>query len=142
MSTIQNIAILGATGSIGASTLDVIARHPSRFRVAALTANRQVDELAARERRQALEDRVVLAVDRQQHRAADPHLLHENRPCDDQRLLVGEEEFLARCRRGERRAQPRRADDGGHDAVDARQRRDLDQSFLSGENPAAGRIRA
>jgi 1-deoxy-D-xylulose-5-phosphate reductoisomerase len=46
MTTIQNIAILGATGSIGASTLDVIARHPSRFRVAALTANRQVDELA------------------------------------------------------------------------------------------------
>ena len=42
----QNIAILGATGSIGASTLDVIARHPARFRVAALTANRQVDELA------------------------------------------------------------------------------------------------
>jgi 1-deoxy-D-xylulose-5-phosphate reductoisomerase len=37
---------LGATGSIGASTLDVIARHPERFRVAALTANRQVDELA------------------------------------------------------------------------------------------------
>ena len=47
MTTIQNIAILGATGSIGASTLDVIARHPSRFRVAALTAHRQVDELAA-----------------------------------------------------------------------------------------------
>jgi 1-deoxy-D-xylulose-5-phosphate reductoisomerase len=46
MSTMQNIAILGATGSIGASTLDVIARHPSRFRVAALTANRQVDDLA------------------------------------------------------------------------------------------------
>jgi 1-deoxy-D-xylulose-5-phosphate reductoisomerase len=46
MSKIQNIAILGATGSIGASTLDVIARHPSRFRVSALTANRQVDELA------------------------------------------------------------------------------------------------
>jgi len=46
MTTIQNIAILGATGSIGASTLDVISRHPSRFRVAALTANRQVDELA------------------------------------------------------------------------------------------------
>jgi 1-deoxy-D-xylulose-5-phosphate reductoisomerase len=46
MTTIQSIAILGATGSIGASTLDVIARHPSRFRVAALSANRQVDELA------------------------------------------------------------------------------------------------
>ncbi|MGC2517969.1 MAG: 1-deoxy-D-xylulose-5-phosphate reductoisomerase [Burkholderiales bacterium] len=42
----QRIAILGATGSIGRSTLDVIARHPDRFRVAALTAHRQVDELA------------------------------------------------------------------------------------------------
>jgi len=37
----RNITILGATGSIGASTLDVIARHPDRFAVAALTANRQ-----------------------------------------------------------------------------------------------------
>jgi 1-deoxy-D-xylulose-5-phosphate reductoisomerase len=37
----RNIAILGATGSIGASTLDVIARHPDRFAVAALAANRQ-----------------------------------------------------------------------------------------------------
>lgn len=46
MTAIQNIAVLGATGSIGASTLDVIARHPERFRVAALTANRHVEELA------------------------------------------------------------------------------------------------
>ena len=37
----RNIAILGATGSIGASTLDVIARHPDRFAVTALAANRQ-----------------------------------------------------------------------------------------------------
>ena len=43
----QNIAILGATGSIGASALDVIARHPERFRAWALTANRRVDALAA-----------------------------------------------------------------------------------------------
>jgi 1-deoxy-D-xylulose-5-phosphate reductoisomerase len=40
------ITILGATGSIGASTLDVIARHPDRYRVIALTANRDVDTLA------------------------------------------------------------------------------------------------
>jgi 1-deoxy-D-xylulose-5-phosphate reductoisomerase len=39
------IAILGATGSIGASALDVIARHPERFSVAALTANRQWEAL-------------------------------------------------------------------------------------------------
>jgi 1-deoxy-D-xylulose-5-phosphate reductoisomerase len=38
----RNIAILGATGSIGASALDVIARHPERFAVVALTANRQL----------------------------------------------------------------------------------------------------
>ena len=37
----RNIAILGATGSIGASALDVIARHPERFAVVALTATRQ-----------------------------------------------------------------------------------------------------
>jgi 1-deoxy-D-xylulose-5-phosphate reductoisomerase len=39
------VTVLGATGSIGASTLDVIARHPDRFRVVALTANMQVDRL-------------------------------------------------------------------------------------------------
>jgi 1-deoxy-D-xylulose-5-phosphate reductoisomerase len=36
----QRVAVLGATGSIGRSTLDVIGRHPDRFSVAALTANR------------------------------------------------------------------------------------------------------
>ncbi|HEX7045738.1 MAG TPA: 1-deoxy-D-xylulose-5-phosphate reductoisomerase [Burkholderiales bacterium] len=41
----RGVAILGSTGSIGASTLDVIARHPERFRVAALTAHRRVDAI-------------------------------------------------------------------------------------------------
>jgi 1-deoxy-D-xylulose-5-phosphate reductoisomerase len=41
----MNIAVLGATGSIGASTLDVIARHPARYRVFALTANASADAL-------------------------------------------------------------------------------------------------
>ncbi|HQW80494.1 MAG TPA: 1-deoxy-D-xylulose-5-phosphate reductoisomerase [Pseudomonadota bacterium] len=36
----RQVAVLGATGSIGASTLEVIARHPERFRVAALSAHR------------------------------------------------------------------------------------------------------
>ena len=43
----QNITILGATGSIGVSTLDVIARHPDRYAVYALTAHSKVAELAA-----------------------------------------------------------------------------------------------
>lgn len=42
----QRITILGATGSIGASTLDVLARHPDRYRVHALTAHGRVEELA------------------------------------------------------------------------------------------------
>jgi 1-deoxy-D-xylulose-5-phosphate reductoisomerase len=41
----QGVTILGSTGSIGVSTLDVIARHPDRFRVIALTANNQADRL-------------------------------------------------------------------------------------------------
>jgi 1-deoxy-D-xylulose-5-phosphate reductoisomerase len=43
----QRITILGATGSIGASTLDVLARHPDKYKVFALTAHSRVDELAA-----------------------------------------------------------------------------------------------
>ncbi|MGE5028012.1 MAG: 1-deoxy-D-xylulose-5-phosphate reductoisomerase [Betaproteobacteria bacterium] len=45
MAKIQNITVLGSTGTIGMNTLDVIARHPGKFRVVALTANRQVDRL-------------------------------------------------------------------------------------------------
>jgi 1-deoxy-D-xylulose-5-phosphate reductoisomerase len=44
-STVQNITILGSTGSIGTSTLDVLSRHPGRYRVFALTASTQVDLL-------------------------------------------------------------------------------------------------
>ena len=43
----QQITILGATGSIGVSTLDVLARHPDKYAVHALTAHSKVDELAA-----------------------------------------------------------------------------------------------
>jgi len=39
----QRIAVLGSTGSVGANTLDVIARHPDRFEVFALSAASQVD---------------------------------------------------------------------------------------------------
>ncbi|QDF97286.1 1-deoxy-D-xylulose-5-phosphate reductoisomerase [Azoarcus sp. DD4] len=45
-SRIQQITILGATGSIGASTLDVISRHPDRFAVFAVTAHRQTERMA------------------------------------------------------------------------------------------------
>ena len=43
---VQQITILGATGSIGVSTLDVIARHPGRYQVFALSADRRWQLLA------------------------------------------------------------------------------------------------
>jgi 1-deoxy-D-xylulose-5-phosphate reductoisomerase len=42
----RTLAVLGATGSIGASTLDVVARHPDRYRIGALAAHRSAAALA------------------------------------------------------------------------------------------------
>ncbi|MBI4987466.1 MAG: 1-deoxy-D-xylulose-5-phosphate reductoisomerase [Rhodocyclales bacterium] len=42
----QKLVVLGATGSIGVNTLDVVARHPERFEVLALSAQHKVDRLA------------------------------------------------------------------------------------------------
>jgi 1-deoxy-D-xylulose-5-phosphate reductoisomerase len=47
----RSVTILGATGSVGRSTLDLVARAGDRFEVVALTANRDVDGLAALARR-------------------------------------------------------------------------------------------
>ena len=41
----KQVTILGATGSIGSSTLDVIARHPDRYALYALTANTNVEQM-------------------------------------------------------------------------------------------------
>lgn len=41
----QRVTVLGATGSIGQSTLDVIGRHPDRYHVHALVAHRSVDDM-------------------------------------------------------------------------------------------------
>jgi 1-deoxy-D-xylulose-5-phosphate reductoisomerase len=52
------VAVLGSTGSVGVNTLDVVARHRDRFKVAALTAHRDVDGLL----KQCLEHQPALAV--------------------------------------------------------------------------------
>ena len=54
----KNLAILGATGSIGGSTLDIVRQFPDRYRVVSLTAGRNVELLA----RQIEEFRPVVAV--------------------------------------------------------------------------------
>jgi 1-deoxy-D-xylulose-5-phosphate reductoisomerase len=52
------VAVLGSTGSVGVNTLDVVARHRDKFKVAALTAHRDVDGLF----KQCLEHQPALAV--------------------------------------------------------------------------------
>lgn len=39
--SLESVTVLGATGSIGISTLDVLSRHPDRYSVFALTADRK-----------------------------------------------------------------------------------------------------
>lgn len=55
------LTILGATGSIGASTLDVVERHPDRYQIVALTGASQIEKLAAACARHRPRYAVVLA---------------------------------------------------------------------------------
>ncbi|MDP2832823.1 MAG: 1-deoxy-D-xylulose-5-phosphate reductoisomerase [Pseudomonadota bacterium] len=62
--TPRNLTILGATGTIGVNTLDVVARHPDKFRVVALTGQNQIDKLAAQCRQFQPRYAVVLDADK------------------------------------------------------------------------------
>ncbi|HHH36158.1 MAG TPA: 1-deoxy-D-xylulose-5-phosphate reductoisomerase [Gammaproteobacteria bacterium] len=78
------VTILGATGSIGINTLDVMARHPGRYRAVALTANSEVERL----HRQCLQfrpDYAVMADEAAARRLAA--LLRES--CPETRVLAG-----------------------------------------------------
>jgi 1-deoxy-D-xylulose-5-phosphate reductoisomerase len=68
---VRKIVVLGATGSIGASAVSVLERHPGRFRAVALTGYRNVARLAELERR--LRPTVVVLVD--EHVDAPSHWL-------------------------------------------------------------------
>ncbi|MDJ0805899.1 MAG: 1-deoxy-D-xylulose-5-phosphate reductoisomerase [Gammaproteobacteria bacterium] len=63
----KGLTVLGSTGSIGISTLDVVARHPGRYQVMALTANRDVEGLFA----QCLQFNPKIAVMADETAAAD-----------------------------------------------------------------------
>lgn len=68
----KKIAVLGSTGSVGTRTLDVVARHPDRFKVFALTAATQVDMLLDQCARFAPEFAVM---------ASQPHARQLNDKC-------------------------------------------------------------
>jgi 1-deoxy-D-xylulose-5-phosphate reductoisomerase len=80
----RRISVLGATGSIGDSALDVIARHPDRFAVVALTAQRQWEKLALLCRRHRPE--VAALLDPEAARALERALAGQGLPT---RVLAG-----------------------------------------------------
>ncbi|MCK5915681.1 MAG: 1-deoxy-D-xylulose-5-phosphate reductoisomerase, partial [Deltaproteobacteria bacterium] len=47
MNDVKKISLLGATGSIGRSTLDIVARFPDRYQIVALGGGRNISELFA-----------------------------------------------------------------------------------------------
>ncbi|BFT31192.1 1-deoxy-D-xylulose-5-phosphate reductoisomerase [Alteromonas sp. D210916BOD_24] len=64
----QTVTVLGATGSIGCNTLDVICRHPEKYRVFAITGNAQLDLLM--EQAQKCAPRYVVVADEGQYQNA------------------------------------------------------------------------
>lgn len=68
--TVQRLTVLGSTGSIGVSTLDVVARHPERFQVFALSGFSRIDVLAE----QCLRFRPAIAVTGTEEGAAELRL--------------------------------------------------------------------
>jgi 1-deoxy-D-xylulose-5-phosphate reductoisomerase len=62
--TLHALTILGATGTIGVNTLDVVARHPDKFRVIALTGQNQIEKLAEQCRQFQPRYAVVLDADK------------------------------------------------------------------------------
>ncbi len=87
----ESITILGSTGSIGESTLDVIARHSDRYRIFALTANTQIDKLAA----QVEIFRPRFAVINDESAAMALRALLAEKGLDETQVLQGEEGLLA-----------------------------------------------
>ncbi|MGB4497448.1 MAG: 1-deoxy-D-xylulose-5-phosphate reductoisomerase [Methylococcaceae bacterium] len=81
----KGICILGATGSIGVSTLDVVARHPHLYKVVALTANKNIDVLY--EQCLAHLPEVVVIVDEQ--KATEFKTKIENSPLKNLHVLTG-----------------------------------------------------
>lgn len=86
----KGICILGATGSIGVSTLDVVARHPDLYNVVALTANKNIDTLY--EQCLAHSPQVVVIVDEQ--KATKFKTKIENSPLANLQVLAGEKALV------------------------------------------------
>ena len=85
----QTLTILGSTGSIGVSTLDVVARHPDRFQIYALAGHRQIDKLA----QQCAQHRPKIAIVANKDLALKLQLLIQHTSPDTQ-ILYGEQALI------------------------------------------------
>jgi 1-deoxy-D-xylulose-5-phosphate reductoisomerase len=81
----KGLCILGATGSIGVSTLDVAARHPDLYRVVALTANSNIDGLLD----QCLTHQPEYVVVADEAKADDFKIKLRNSKCSEIKVLTG-----------------------------------------------------
>ncbi|MFT6791145.1 MAG: 1-deoxy-D-xylulose-5-phosphate reductoisomerase [Cellvibrionaceae bacterium] len=86
---VQTVSILGSTGSIGVSTLDVIRRHPDRFKIFALTADRNSDLLAE----QCAAHQPEFAVIRDKNLAKQLRLALKQKSCTT-KVLAGEDALV------------------------------------------------
>ena len=89
MTQLTGITVLGSTGSIGVNTLDVVSRYPERFRVVALTANRNVDALAG-QCEKFHPDYAVMA----NETAAEQLQVKLNKTAPEVRVLAGEKGLM------------------------------------------------
>lgn len=96
VSHVQTITILGATGSIGQNTIDVISRHPDKFRVFALTAHRQIDSLIMLA--EQTNPRYIVITDESAYLSAQQKLTDSSSNAE---LLVGTEALCDVCRAAE-----------------------------------------
>ncbi|MCF2950154.1 1-deoxy-D-xylulose-5-phosphate reductoisomerase [Paraglaciecola aquimarina] len=86
---VQKISILGATGSIGQSTIDVVSRHSGQFKVFALTANRNLELLLAQAK--ACQPEYVVVADETCYKQAKQLFSQANLHCE---VLVGQEGLI------------------------------------------------
>ena len=85
----MNLAILGATGSIGSSALDIVRRHPDHYRVVALTCACRIDAMV--DLVDEFSPEVVAVMDGDGASALSKKLRGSHRP----EILIGEEGFVA-----------------------------------------------